>query len=128
MNVRGKGAAGERELANWLFLHGLTQSVPKRNLEQVRSGGIDLIPEDHPFAYEVKRVQNITVGTFDKWWIKACVDSAKINREPVLGYRTNRSDWMFMVSVDKLLGVPGSYAILKSVSFVKYAQKRIASS
>lgn len=125
VNARSKGASGERELAMWLFTHGLTQKLTLRNLEQVRKGGIDLIPEDHPFAYEVKRVENITGGTFDKWWYKCMIDAKRLNREPVVAYRTSRSDWMFMVSVEKALGVPGSFAIIKGVTFIKFAQKRI---
>ncbi len=125
VSPQAKGAQGEREFALWLFRHGLTQKLAKRNLEQRRVGGIDIIPEDHPFAYEIKRVQNITTGTFDKWWIKAQADARKLNREPVVAYRTNRSDWFCIVSVEKLLGVPGSYAIIKGVTFIKFAQKRI---
>lgn len=122
---RAKGAIGERELAMWLFTKGLTRKLAERNLEQVRGGGIDLIPKDHPFAYEVKRVESITGGTFDKWWYKAMIDSKRVAREPVVAYRTSHSDWMFMVGVEKILGLPGSYAIIKGVTFTKYAQKRI---
>jgi hypothetical protein len=110
----------------WLFTNGLTQRVTPRNLEQRRFGGIDIIPEDHPFAYEVKRVENITGGTFDKWWLKAKRDAESIGREPVVAYRTRRSDWFCIVGVEKILGVPGSYAILKGVTFIKFAQKRIS--
>ena len=120
-----KGSTGERDLAMWLFTKGLTQKVAQRNLEQTRSGGIDLIPENHPFAYEVKRVEKITGQTFDKWWIKANIDARRKGREAVVAYRTSRSDWMFMVSVEKVLGVPGSFAIIKGVTFVKFVQKRI---
>jgi len=123
--AQSKGAAGEREFALWLFTHGLTPKLCARNLDQRRSGGIDLIPEDHPFAYEIKRVQNITAGLFDKWWIKAQIDSNKICREPVVAYRTSRSDWYCIVNVEKLLGVPGSFAIIKGITFIKFAQKRI---
>jgi len=125
VSSHAKGAGGERELARWLFANKLTMLPPDRNLEQVRRGGIDLIPADHPFAYEVKRVERITGNTFDKWWIKANSDAVKLGREPVVAYRTARSPWMFMVGVEKLLGLPGSFAILKGVTFVKYAQKRI---
>ena len=125
INARAKGAAGEREFAQWLFRKKLVMAVPQRNLEQVRSGGIDVVPEDHPFAYEVKRVQNITHGTWDKWWLKACRDARAHGREPVVAFRTNRSPWMFLVSLEKTLGVQGAYAIVKELVFVRYAQKRI---
>ena len=127
INVRSKGASGEREFCEWLFRKGLVECVPDRNLEQVRHGGIDVIPEDHPFAYEVKRVETITYfTTYDKWWIKATTDARRLGREPIVAHRKNRTNWMFCVSLQNLLGLPGSYAILSSVAFVKYAQKRIA--
>lgn len=126
MKARAKGAAGEREFAEWLFRKGLVISPPLRNLEQVRKGGIDLIPDEHPFAYEVKRVESFTDTTLNKWWMKAMADAKKEKREPVVAYRTNRSDWMFLISVERLLGLPGGYAIVKSLVFVRYAQKRIA--
>tara|TARA_R110000751_G_scaffold154943_1_gene260024 strand:- start:5738 stop:6139 length:402 start_codon:yes stop_codon:yes gene_type:complete len=127
INVRSKGAGGEREFCEWLFARGLVQTTPDRNLEQVRAGGIDVIPVDHPFAYEVKRVEKITYfTTYDKWWMKARIDCQPLGREPIVAHRKNRGDWVFLVSLENLLAVPGSYAILKSVAFVKYAQKRIA--
>lgn len=125
VSAKSKGSAGERELAVWLFSRGLTPKLAQRNLEQVRAGGIDLIPVDHPFAYEVKRVEKITGNTFDKWWLKACRDAKRLNREAVVAYRTSRSEWMFMVSVERMLGMPGSFAIIKGATFVKFAQKRI---
>lgn len=127
MNVRQKGANGELELADWLFRMQLVELPPKRNLEQVRSGGIDLIPNNHPFAYEVKRVEKIDFITFDKWWIKANIDNNKLDiaREAVVAFRRNKENWCFLVSLEKLLGLNGSYAIVKAPAFVKYAQKRI---
>jgi hypothetical protein len=129
VNPQAKGAAGEREFAFWLMKHNLVQTLPQRNIVGQRTkGGIDLIPVDHPFAYEIKRVQSITTGTFDKWWIKAQYDAHKIGRIPVVAYRTNRSDWFCIIGVEKLLGVPGSYAIIKGVTFIKFAQKIIGGS
>lgn len=131
MNIRAKGASGELEFCDWLFRKGLVMSMPQRNLEQVRSGGIDVIPKDHPFVYEVKRVENITDLTLDKWWFKASTDRARHNsntgedREQVVAYRKNRGDWTFLISVENLLGVTGTYAIVKTNTFVKYAQRRI---
>lgn len=126
INARAKGANGEREFAEWLYKKGLVISLPQRNLEQVRRGGIDLVPDEHPFAYEVKRVESFNDTTLNKWWMKACKDARKEKREPVVAYRTNRSDWTFLISVEKMLGLPGGYAIVKSLVFVRYAQKRIA--
>lgn len=132
MNIRAKGASGELEFCDWLFCKGLVTTMPKRNLEQVRSGGIDVIPADHPFVYEVKRVENITELTLDRWWYKASLDCSKHNklngdeREPIVAYRKNRSDWSFLLGVENLLGVSGTYAIVKANVFVKYANRRIA--
>lgn len=125
INARSKGASGEREFCNWLFTRGLVRRMPERNLEQVRSGGIDVIPEDHPFAYEVKRVEKYP-APYDKWWYKANLDAKKHNREAVVAHRRNNEDWSFLISLENLLGVKGSYAIVGSVAFIKYAQKRIS--
>lgn len=131
MNARAKGSGGEREFCEWLFRKALVITEPTRNLEQVRSGGIDVIPKDHPFVYEVKRVEMITELTLDKWWAKAIIDCGKHNRahhedrEPIVAYRKNRGDWSFIIGVEKLLGVKGSYAIVKANTFIRYAQKRI---
>lgn len=128
MNARAKGANGEREFCDWLYRKGLVLVEPTRNLEQVRSGGIDVVPKNHPFAYEVKRVENITELTLDKWWLKANTDCRKLDeeREPIVAYRRNNTDWTFLLGVEKLLGVKGSYAIVKASTFIRYAQKRIA--
>jgi hypothetical protein len=131
VNARQKGASGERELADWLFRQQLVVRPPDRNLEQVRRGGIDLIPQDHPFLYEVKRVEGITFKTFDAWWAKANIDCTRHNRssyeerEAVVAFRRNSEPWSFLINVEKLLGVIGSYAIVKAPTFIKYAQRRI---
>lgn len=131
MNVRQKGANGERELADWLFRNQLVDRPPDRNIEQVRSGGIDLIPDDHPFAYEVKRVEKINFTTFDKWWLKAMSDCrthamrSGDDRDPVVAFRQNNEHWTFIVGVENFIGVIGSYAIIKAPTFIKYARRRI---
>lgn len=126
INSRSKGARGEMEFAEWLFKKGLVMKIPNRNLEQVRSGGIDIIPDEHPFAYEVKRVEKFTDTTLDKWWFKAVLDAKKEGREPVVAFRTNKGNWSFLVSLEGLLGLPGSYARIKDQAFIKFASKRIA--
>lgn len=127
LNAKAKGMSGEQEFCEWLFVKGLVITMPKRNLEQVRSGGIDIVPDDCPFVFEVKRVEAITENLLDQWYRKATLDAMRYpDREPVVAYRKNRGDWNFLVSVDALLGVSGTYAILKSTTFVRYAQKRIS--
>ena len=126
INSRSKGANGELEFCQWLYTSGITPNIPKRNIEQVRSGGIDVIPDNHPFAYEVKRVEKIDNKTYDKWWYKANIDARPHNREAVVAHRRNDGNWIFLISVEKLLGIKGSYAIVKIMTFTKYAQKRIA--
>lgn len=128
LNGRAKGLSGENEFCEWLFLKGLVATMPKRNLNQVRSGGIDVVPDMHPFVYEVKRVELVTEKILDGWFIKASLDAKRYRgRDPIVAYRRNRGDWTFLVGVEPVLGVPGSYVIAKSTTFVKYAQKRIAS-
>ncbi len=89
---RRKGANGERELAN-LLADELGFDVV-RNLEQVRSGGCDLIGIE-PFAIEVKRCERLALTA---WWSQAC-DQAD-TRIPVLAYRQSRHPWLFRLPLE----------------------------
>jgi len=95
LNSRAKGANAERELAKilaaWALEIGITLDL-ERNLEQVRSGGHDLLGIPG-LATEVKRVEILAVGS---WWGQ-CVSQAKIARaQPLLVYRQSRKPWTFM--------------------------------
>lgn len=106
INIRQKGANGERQLAaqlneivNALLLkHGLPvpgKPVIQRNQNQSAVGGNDL-SNTFGLGIEVKRQENLNV---EAWW-RQCVDAAARNHEfPVLVYRQNKSAWRVVMSV-----------------------------
>lgn len=96
---RAKGASAERELAtlliDWAGEQGMALEV-KRNLEQVRGGGHDLVGlERYGMAVEVKRVEVLALAN---WWEQA-VRQAKQAGDliPVLAWRQNRKPWRFRI-------------------------------
>lgn len=100
INIRQKGANGERQLATQLndivnallFKHGIpvpAKPVIQRNQNQSAVGGNDLT-NTFGLGIEVKRQENLNV---EAWW-RQCVDSAARNGElPVLIYRQNNGPW-----------------------------------
>ena len=104
INVKTKGASGEREVCDMLnfiiyqvmgelgyskeeCLKGL-KSV-QRNQNQSAVGGNDLVGT-FGLSIEVKRQEQLAVNT---WW-KQCEAAAKRNNEvPVLMYRQNNKPW-----------------------------------
>jgi len=100
INIRQKGANGERELANelnaivvqLLTKHGIPvpdKPVIQRNQNQTAVGGNDL-SNCFGIGIEVKRQEQLSVN---KWW-EQCVKSCAKNQEfPVLIYRQNKQAW-----------------------------------
>lgn len=104
INIRAKGANGEREVAT--LLNGIIVQVMtsmafppeqiaaaaksvQRNQNQSAVGGCDL-SNVFGMAVEVKRQENLQVPA---WW-RQCVAAAERNNElPVLIYRQNRKAW-----------------------------------
>jgi len=117
VSARSKGASGEREAALWLQEKFHLEETPKRNLEQVRSGGFDLTGFD-PFAVEVKRCQ--TLAKRD-WWIKLKKETPPF-MEPVVMYRKNRQPWRFLISASNI-GLSSGYIQLEAAEFVNWAKK-----
>lgn len=107
INSRAKGQTGEREVADMLngaILRATgTWGDFKRNLQQTQDGGFDLFSELFPyFAFEVKRVENLTHGLLESFWQQALRQSTAVNTMtsrgrasylPVLIYRRNRNPW-----------------------------------
>lgn len=95
---RNKGANGERELAK--LLYGRLGVELKRNLEQSRIGGYDLV--GLPFAIEVKRHEELRVN---EWWAQAshqAIDARNATGDytiPVLAWRQSRKPWTFRVPI-----------------------------
>ena len=91
---RRKGATAERELAKILFDElGIEL---KRNLDQTRDGGYDLVGLD--LAIEVKRRESESRGS---WWVDAVKKAGK--KIPVLAYRSNRRPWQFMLPLEAVI-------------------------
>ena len=113
MNSRAKGLRGEREFINLLADH---TGLPwlRRNLEQSRGGGCDVLIEPPPntclsneqahrlqqlqrFAIEVKRVRHIEPMLIKQWWQQAVQQAAAVTKEPLLAVRQNRWPWLILV-------------------------------
>lgn len=104
INIRQKGAEGERQVAKALneviaavlreqqwspeVIAGCANCV-QRNQNQSAVGGCDL-SNVFGIAVEIKRQEQLSVNT---WWTQ-CVAAAARNREfPVLVYRQNKQKW-----------------------------------
>lgn len=116
INVRNKGAAGERELAEFLYLNLPIPEKPQRNLEQVRSGGGDLLVP--PFLYECKRVESLSLGD---WWYQAVIAGQRAELEPIVAFRQNKRSWEFLISA-KNIGVDLGFMRVNSEVFFKFAR------
>lgn len=106
INSRRKGAAGEREFSKWLQEHLELDFLPQRNLEQVRSGGADIIDVE-PFFFEVKRTQTTAKRA---WWLQVVLavknySSNTFNassKVPVVAFRQNNRQWKFLISATEI--------------------------
>lgn len=117
INSRAKGAAGEREFCKWLQMTLELDFLPTRNLEQVRSGGADII-DVHPFSVEVKRCQQISLRD---WWIQVKKSVTDFNPVPFVAYRQNNQPWRFLISAN-YIGLEKGYIILEEPEFRKWIQ------
>lgn len=123
INVRSKGAAGEREFCKWLF-DNMNVPMPSRNLEQVRSGGSD-ITDIEPFFFEVKRCEALD---FDSWWRQVVVECKKSYIEdcvpavPVVVFRQNRKPWEFLISATEI-GCERGYVRISQRIFLEWSSK-----
>lgn len=91
INSRQKGAAAERDVANILKDH-LGIEV-KRNLDQWRSGGYDLVGVEG-FAIEVKIAKTPLIN---QWWEQAKTQAADAGLIPALFWRVDRKPWRVVV-------------------------------
>ncbi len=117
INGRNKGAAAEREAANWLKDTFKLEHAPQRNLEQVRSGGYDL-EGFHPFAFEIKRCEVLSLR---KWWVQA-VNQCHKGEIPVVMFRQNTKKWQFLISA-RYIGNETGYLLLEMHEFTEWAKK-----
>jgi len=120
INGRAKGAAAEREAAQWLKDTFHLEVTPERNLEQVRSGGHDLL-HFQPFAFEIKRCETLALR---QWWVQAVTSCTDEYNEPVVMYRQNRKQWQFLISA-KHIGLKTGYIQLAAPEFVRWVKAYI---
>jgi hypothetical protein len=110
INIRAKGANGERDVAN--ALNGVIQlclkeqgfpqavidkaaSAVQRNQNQSAVGGNDLT-NTFGLSIEIKRQEQLSINT---WW-NQCTAAAERNKEwPVLLYRQNHGKWQCVTYV-----------------------------
>jgi hypothetical protein len=105
VNIRTKGAGGEREIADILngaiYLTYKERGLPypsspivQRNQNQSAVGGQDLVGT-FGYAIEIKRQETLNINT---WW-KQCVASADtLGEEPVLIFRQSREKWRVILN------------------------------
>ena len=91
---KNKGANAEREVA--AIILAATGVEVKRNLEQTRGGGYDLVGIDW-LAIEVKRQEKLALPA---WWRQTLAQSEP-DKIPCLVYRQNRKAWIWVVGRDK---------------------------
>lgn len=94
INSRAKGASAEREFCKELaeYLGDALTEPLKRNLEQTRKGGHDIVGLDG-FAIEIKRYRRIKEGDIVKFWGQAVEQAKRVQAEPVLAYREDFCSW-----------------------------------
>lgn len=107
INSRAKGAAAEREFCKELadYLGDVLVEPLKRNLEQTRKGGHDIVGLEG-YAIEVKRYRVIKEGDIARFWAQAVEQAKRVEAQPVLVYREDfcswrvRIPWGFMMDQD----------------------------
>lgn len=94
INSRAKGAAGEREFCKALSEHlgdALVEPL-KRNLEQTRNGGHDILGLEG-WALEIKRYKAVKESDVEKFWQQAVDQAKRVGAQPVLAYREDFRSW-----------------------------------
>lgn len=100
INIRQKGASGEREIADQLNtcinvvrmelgLPVLAKPQVQRNQNQTAVGGCDLVGT-YEYAIEVKRHEQLSINT---WWKQCKASAEELNKMPVLVFRQNKQKW-----------------------------------
>ncbi len=115
INSRVKGAGGEREFAK-VIQERLGVEL-RRNLEQSRNGGHDLIAQGNDpvsraldtYAIEVKRYREITPAMLAGFWIQAEAQAARASKTPVLAIRADREEWRVLMPLSALNGAFGNW-------------------
>jgi len=100
-NARRKGANGEREFAEYIKNVLSLDFTPKRNLEQVRSGGADILCVK-PYCFEVKRREKLDL--YMSWTqVVQAAREKEDNPIPIVAFRMNRDKWNFLIPASMLV-------------------------
>lgn len=94
INSRAKGNKFERDIANLIFDHLGIQC--RRNLEQWRSGGYDVIGLDG-WAIECKRHTVIKDGHKQQFWAQAVAQAKQCDARPALIFKADRQPIRAMI-------------------------------
>ena len=107
INSRQKGAAGERELADFLRQH----DVGARRGQQFHGGpgSPDVVTDLDGIHFECKRVER---GSLYDWLAQAQRDAGE-GKIPVVAHRRNRKEWVAILPLAELL------KLLKGMNYVR---------
>ena len=114
INVRSKGANGEREFCRWLQDTLDLGELPERNLDQVRNGGADIMTLPQ-FTIEVKRCEALALR---QWWVQV-MQAATKDSQPIVAYRQNRKPWKFLISAQNI-GLDKGFIEIAEFEFKKW--------
>lgn len=125
INIRQKGAGGEREIAddlNYIIYTAMkeggyenpTMRSVQRNQNQSAVGGSDLTGT-LGLAIEIKRQEQLSINT---WWAQCTAAAQQNGGVPVLLFRQNGKKWRCILNVD--VPFPGNYAIMQARAEIDY--------
>jgi len=115
---REKGHKGEREFCEYLKDVLSLDFSPKRNIDQVREGGADII-DVPPFCIEVKREQK---GVLRNYWNQVWNARTERNPVPFVAYRQNRKKWKFLISAE-YIGLLRGFIRLEEEEFKQWVRR-----
>jgi len=99
-NSRDMGAGFERKICN-MIKDALGYKDVKRNIEQVRSGGADIIIPN--WSIECKAYQKSGSNSYrPSWWEQAKESARELNLNPVLIYKYNNCPIKCVVHLDTI--------------------------
>lgn len=101
VNIRTKGAGGEREVCRLLVERGLAIEAG-RELGQARDSGSDVEVLPH-VSIEVKRHENLAINT---WWSQVVNSAARVGKIPAVFWRPNHKQWLIMLPAGTIPKAP----------------------
>lgn len=121
INGRVKGSEYERQFCKWLLLNLGVKA--KRNLDQVRDSGSDVLTEK--FMFECKREEQLRL---DDYWYQVIVSAKKFEREtiPVVVFRQSRRKQEFLIPAVLIPGQKTGFVRIKEEVFLNFSKEMIA--